>query len=243
MLSWSCHQDFPACQRKFLIPGKFICQRAYLSDNNNRRCLNSLSVHFCFQSTDCSYHTFLSCRSSFLKDCCRHIRIHTPCKKSAADIFQCGNSHQENQRSFCLCQRLKINIILLSCTFMSCNDMQGRAEISVRHRNSVIRRNRNRRSHSRYNLIRDSILRKKFQFLTASAKKEWISTFKSYYFISFLSLFQKDFIDILLHHGVMACSFSHVDQSCVLRNSCQNAFANQTVIYYHICLLQNRFAL
>ena len=123
MLSWSCDQNLPACQRKLLIPGKFVSQRTYLSHNNNGRCLYPLSVHLFLEGTYSSNHPLLSCCCSFLKNCCRHIRIHAACKKPFADILQCCNSHEKHQCSLCPGQCLKIYIILLPCTFMSCNNM------------------------------------------------------------------------------------------------------------------------
>ena len=111
------------------------------------------------------------------------------------------------------------------------------------HRNPIVSRNRNRRCHSGHDLIRDSILRKKFQFLPASSKEKGISTFKPYHFISFFSFFQKNLINILLHHCMVICSFTYINQSGMLRNPCKYSLTHQAVIYHYICLLQNCLAL
>ena len=214
----SCDKNLPACKRQFLIPAEFLSQCTDFAHNNNSRRLDSLTLHFFFQSGNCSHDAFLSCCGSLLEDRCRHIFIHSCIHKSCTDIRKCGHTHKKYQGTFCVNKSAKINVVLLSCTLMSRNNVHRRTEISVCHRNSVVCRNCDGRGNSRNHLISDSVLLKKLQLLAASSEKKRVSAFQSYYAMSFLRLLKKHLIDILLAHDVMAGTFSHVDQLRLCRD-------------------------
>ena len=102
---------------------------------------NSLTLHFFFQSGNCSHDAFLSCCGSLLEDRCRHIFIHSCIHKSCTDIRKCGHTHKKYQSTFCVNKSVEINVVLLFCTLMSRNNVHRRTEISVCHRNSIVCRN------------------------------------------------------------------------------------------------------
>ena len=136
-------------------------------------------------------------------------------------------------------QRLKINVVLHSLALMSGDNMNRRTEIPMCHRNSVICRYGNRGSHTRNYFIRNALLCEKLQFLSSSSKKERIAAFQTYYPVALFCLFSKNLVDLLLGHGMVAGTFSHVDQFCRSRNSGQDSLSYQAVINNHICLFQN----
>ena len=122
---------------------------------------------------------------------------------------------------------------------MSCDDMDGRAEISVRYRNAVISRHSDRRGHARDHFIRDPIGSQKFQLLSASSEQERISAFQSHDTVSLLRFLKEHLIDLLLRHGVLVCTLSYVDESCRRRYFCKYALSHQTVIDDNLCLGEN----
>ena len=101
---------------------------------------------------------------------------------------------------------------------MPCDDVDRRAEISVRYRNPVICRYCNGRSNSRNDFVRDPILPKKLQLLSSSSKEEWISAFQTHHAKTFLRLLKKYLIDIFLTHDVVTGTFSYINKLHTFRN-------------------------
>ena len=89
------------------------------------------------------------------------------------------DTHKEYQRSLGIYQSFKINIISLSLPFMTGDDMQGRGIVPMGHRDPVIGRHCDRRSHSRHYLIGDAFFCQKLQFLAASSEKKRISSLQA----------------------------------------------------------------
>ena len=117
--------------------------------------------------------------------------------------------------------------------------MKGRTEIPVRHRDSVISRDRQRRGDSRHHFIGHMVPGKEFQLLPSSSEKKRIPAFQPYHTVSFLRLFQKDLVDLFLGHGMSVGAFSHVNQSGGFRDHRKHSLPHQTVIYNYFCLIQD----
>ena len=215
---WSRDKNFPACKRQFFIPAKFLCQCTHLTNHNDRRRLDPLAFYLFFQGRNCCHDPFLTCCSSLLQDRRGHILFHSCTYKTLADIRKCGHAHQKYKSSLCINKCTEVYIVFFSGSLMSCDDVDRRAEIPVCYRNPVICRYCNGGSNSRNHLIRDPILPKKLQFLSASSEKERISTFQTYHTKAFLCLFQKYLIDIFLTHDVVAGTFANIDQFHAFRN-------------------------
>ena len=88
--------------------------------------------------------------------------------------------------------------------------MNRGTEIPVCDRNSVIGRNRDTGSYTRYNLIWNFMFAQKFQFFSATSKKERITTFEADNTISLQGFLQKHLIDSFLWHRMFICTFSYI---------------------------------
>ena len=135
-----------------------ISKRTYLSTTImagvSIPCLSTSSLSF-----PSSNHPLLSCCCSFLKNCCRHIRIHAACKKPFADILQCCNSIRNTNVPFVRVSALKSISPLFParlCPVIICKDRQK----SLCPQESHYKQEQKWEMSSGYNLIRGSILRK-----------------------------------------------------------------------------------
>ena len=70
------------------------------------------------------YDAFLSGRRPLLEYGCRHFRVHARVQKSAADVCQSGDAHEEHQRPLCADQRFEIDVLIRAFSLVPCDDMQ-----------------------------------------------------------------------------------------------------------------------
>ena len=173
----------------------------------------------------------------------RHIRSHSGIQQSPADSGQAAHAHQEHQGSPGAPQGLKIDVQLRPRPGMARDDVDGGAEIPVGHRNARIGGYGQGGGNPRHHLEGDARRFQQLQLFPAPAKEEGIAALEPHHPLVLLGLAQKNPVDLLLGHQMVAGFLAHVDFFRVPGDERQNGGAHQPVIYHHLGIFNGLTAL
>ena len=172
-----------------------------------------------------------------------HIRGHSGIQQSLADFGQAGNAHEKDQGSPGALQCVKVDAELCPRPGVARDDMDRGAEIPMGHRNARIGRYGQGGGNAGHHLEGDACRFQQLQLLPPPAKEEGVAALEPHHPLVLLGLAQKDPVDLLLGHQMVAGFLAHVDFFRVLGDKRQNGGAHQPVVYHHLGIFNGLTAL
>ena len=188
----------------------------------------------CHQLALCGQRAALNHRRGHIL---RHARLH----QTGQNHRRAADAHQKHQRAAMAHERFKIQIELAVLLGVSGDDVHGRGEIPMRHRNARVCRYGQRAGHAGHDLKRNMVLFEQLQFLAAAAEQKAVAALEAHDAFALLCLFQQNLIDAPLRHRMTIALFADIYLFGGVRHQRENLRPYQPVIDHHFGV-QNRLS-
>ena len=131
-------------------------------------------------------------------------------EQAVHDLFERGQAHEEHQRAARFHQTVKVNLERLARAGVRGDDVHGRAEVAVRHRDACERGRGERARHTRDDLERHAVFEQVFALLAAAAEQVAVTALEPHDVFALLRQPHQNFVDLILRHGMVVVLLADV---------------------------------